>query len=259
MYKKHKPLKMEMPRYLCTQFIKLLMKTEEKDDDESCQSTINPSEWKGRTIEIDDAGTGDLVGDAFIGFRDAETRKIIFQSVPVGIYSEGNKDDDPPKKYIVNVVKKGLRALNHSKGDRILLCRGDCFNLVREYFEENNIYYEPAIIEGELQNSVEGRYIQHLRKLGITSRNLTVESGAQRYFISFSWVCRDFPNRERFVKTGSPSWEKKWRKIAIERYQKYQRKKDRTRIDSIKKRANQILELMVENPISVRKATPKRQ
>jgi hypothetical protein len=234
------------------------MKTKiEKDDDESCQSTYNPSEWKGRTIEIDDAGTGDLVGDAFIGFRDVETRKIIFQSVPVGIYKEGNKDEDPPKKYIVNVVKKGLRALNHGKGDRILLCRGDCFNLVREYFEQNNIYYEPAIIEGELQNAVEGRYIQHLRKLGIISRNLTVESGAQRYFISFNWVCRDFPNRERYVKTGSPSWEKKWRKIAIKRYQKFQRNKAHERIDSIKRRANKIYELMFESPISASEATSK--
>ncbi len=234
------------------------MKTkEEKDDDESCQSTINPSEWKGRTIEIDDAGTGDLVGNAFIGFRDVDTGKIIFQSVPVGIYNEGNKDDDPPKKYIVNVVKKGLKLLNHSKEDRILLCRGDCFNLVREYFEENDIYYEPAIIEGVLQDAVEGRYIQHLRKLGITSRKLTTEAGAQRYFISFDWVCRDFPNRERFVKIGSPSWEKKWRKIALKRYQKYQRNNARDRIDSIKRRANQIYELMFEKPISVSKATSK--
>ena len=232
------------------------MKTEKKDDDESCQSTNNPSEWKGRTIEIDDAGTGDLVGDAFIGFRDTETRKIIFQAVPVGLYNEGNRDDDHPKKHIVKVVKKALRELNHSKGDRILLCRGDCFDLVREYFNMNNIYYEPAIIEGVLQNAVEGRYIQHLRKLGITSRNLTEESGAQRYFISFNWVCRDFPNRERFVKTGFPSWEKKWRKIALKRYNNFQRNKD-LEINIIKRRANEIYNLMLEKPISVRESTSK--
>ncbi|MHA2088202.1 MAG: hypothetical protein ACW972_07990 [Promethearchaeota archaeon] len=235
------------------------MKTKkEKDDNESCQSTNNPSEWKGRTIEIDDAGTGDLVGDTFIGFRDSETGKIIFQSVPVGIYKEGNKDDDPPKKHIVNIVKKGLKALHHSKGDRILLCRGDCFKLVREYFKENNIYYEPAIIEGKLQNAVEGRYVQHLSKLGITSRNLTTEAGAKRYFILFDWICRDFPNRERFVKTGSPSWDKKWRKIAIRRYEKYQRNKT-PEIDRIKSRANKIYELMFEKPISVREVTSKRK
>ena len=156
------------------------MKTKiEKGDDESCQSTNNPSEWKGRTIEIDDAGTGDLVGDAFIGFRDTETGKIIFQSVPVGLYNEVNKDNDLSKTHIVKVVIKALRKLKHGKGDRILLCRGNCFDLVREYFNENNIYYEPAIIEGKLQDAVEGRYIQHLRKLGVNSSNLTKESGIQ--------------------------------------------------------------------------------
>ena len=226
----------------------------EKDDIVSCQSTNNPSEWKGRTIEIDDAGTGDLVGDAFIGFRDTENGKIIFQSVPVGLYNEDNKDDDQPKKHIVKIVIKALKKLNHGKGDRILLCRGNCFDLVREYFNENEIYYEPAIIEGELQDAVESRFIQHLRKLGINSRNLTTESGIQRFFISFNWVCQDFPNRERFVKTGFPSWKKKWRKIAMKRYEKYQKSKSPTR-NKIKKRANEIYELMFENPKSLKETS----
>ncbi len=235
------------------------MKTKmEKNDDESCQSTKNPSEWKGRTIEIDDAGTGDLVGDTFIGFRDTETGNIIFQSVPVGLYNEDNKDDDLPSKHIVKVVIKTLKKLKHGKGDRILLCRGSCFDLVREYFNENNIYYEPAIIEGKLQDAVEGRYIQHLRKLGVKSSNLTKESGIQRYFILFNWVCRDFPNRERFVKTGFPSWKKKWREIAIKRYQNS--KKDKTLVrEEIMQRANQIYELMFEKPISVRESISKSQ
>lgn len=218
-------------------------KKSEKDDEESCQSTNNPSEWNGRTIEIDDAGTGDLVGDAFIGFRDTERGMIIFQSIPVGLYNKDNKDDDRPKKYIVKIVKKALRALNHGKGDRILLCRGNCFDLVREYFNENDIYYEPAIIEGELQDAVEGRYLQHLRKLGITSGNLTKESGAQRYFILFYWVCRDFPYRERFVKTGFPSWNKKWRKIAMRKTKNDQKNMIHLR-DKIRRRAEEIYEIM---------------
>ncbi|MFX1377431.1 MAG: hypothetical protein ACFFA0_16655 [Promethearchaeota archaeon] len=235
------------------------MKTKiEKDDVESCQSTNNPSEWKGRTIEIDDAGTGDLVGDAFIGFRDTKTGKIIFQSIPVGLYNENNKDEDLPKKHIVKVIIKGLRKLKHGKGDRILLCRGNCFDLVREYFNENDIYYEPAIIEGKLQDAVEGRFIQHLRKLGVKSSHLTKESGIERYFILFNWVCRDFPNRERYVKTGFPSWKKKWRKIAMKRYQNSKGVKTHKR-EEIKQRANEIYDLMFEKPISVRKSNSNSQ
>jgi len=233
----------------------------EKDDQEppeSCQSTVNPREWKGRTIEIDDAGTGDLVGDAFIGFRDTETGNIIFQSVHVGLYNEENKYDNKQNKQIVKLVIKGLKALNHHKDDRILLCRGNCFDLVREYFDENKIYYEPAIVEGELQDAVEGRYIQHLRKLGITSRKLTKDSGIQRYFIQFNWICQDFPNRERFVKTGFPSWKKKWRNIAEKRYKKYKTDDSRIR-ERIQRRANTIYNLQFEKPISVGELSSKRK
>jgi len=230
------------------------MKTKtEKDDQESCQSTINPSEWKGRTIEIDDAGTGDLVGDALIGFRDMNTGKIIFQSVPVGLYNEENKNEDQPKKYILKIVIKALRALNHREGDRILICRGNCFDLVREYFDENEIYYEPAIVEGKLQDAVEGRFIQHLRKLGVSSKNLTMDSGIQRYFLLFNWVCQDFPNRERYVKTGFPSWKKKWRKIAMDRYHNSKRSKVQRR-EIIERRANEIYQIMFEKPLSMGKA-----
>jgi hypothetical protein len=225
------------------------MKTEiEINGDESCQSTLNPSEWKGRTIEIDDAGTGDLVGDAFIGFRDTKNGKILFQSVPVGLYNKDNKDKDLAIKHIVKIVIKTLRKLKHSKRDRIFLCRGNCFDLLRKYFNENDIYYEPAIIEGKLQDAVEGRFIQHLRKLGVKSKNLTKESGIERYFILFDWVCRDFPNRERFVKTGFPSWNKKWRKIAIKRYHNTKKSKIRESKE-IKRRANKIYELMFEKPV----------
>ncbi|MFW9899143.1 MAG: hypothetical protein ACFFDO_07775 [Candidatus Thorarchaeota archaeon] len=228
------------------------MKTEkEKHDGESCQSTNNPSEWKGRTIEIDDAGTGDLVGDAFIGFRDTETGKIIFRSVPVGLYNEENKDEDCQKKHIQKIVIEALEALKHGKGDRILLCRGSCFDYVREYFNEINIYYEPAIIEGKLQDAVEGRFIQHLRKLGISSKNLTKEAGIQRYFILFDWICRDFPNRERFVKSGFPAWKRKWRKIAKKRYNKYQGKNLQKK-NQIKRRAREICENIINKPISSR-------
>jgi hypothetical protein len=229
------------------------MKTKiEKDDNRSCQSTNDPSEWNGRTIEIDDAGTGDLVGDAFIGFQDTKNGKIIFQSVPIGLYNEDNKDDNRPNKHILKVVLKALKLFNHKKGDRVLLCRGDCFDLVREYFNENNIYYEPAIIEGELQSAVEGRYVEHLRTLGVSSKNLSTESGIQRYFILFDWVCRDFPNRERFVKTGFPSWKKKWRKIAMKRYSKYHQNKSQE-INKIKRRADEIYKLMNENSRTLKK------
>ena len=80
-----------------------------------------------------------------------------------------------------------------------------------------------------------------------------MDSGIKRYFILFNWVCRDFPNRERYVKTGFPAWKKKWRNIALERYQNSKKGSSQRRV-LIEQRANEIYKLMLEKPISVRKS-----
>ena len=201
-----------------------------------------------KTIEIDDSGTGDLVGDAFIGFHVLETGKIIFRGIPVGLYNEENHKDRKWFDYIVDMVKDGLEALNFDKeSDLVQICRGSCFDRVREWFDEVGIKHEPSIIEGKLQDAVEGRLISHLRSLGVTSKKLTKEAGSQRYFVLFNWVAHNFPEREKFVKSGFPAWKKKWRDIAKNKYENYKYGNNRniSKVrDSIKKRATEILEVM---------------
>lgn len=177
---------------------------------------------KPRVIEIDDSGTGDLVGDAFIGFHVLNTGEIIFRGIPVGLYNEENHKDRKSLDYILEMVKDGLKALNFNKEyDIIQICRGNCFDRVREWFDECGIKHEPAIVEGKLQEAVEGRLVSHLRKLGVKSPKLTKEAGFDRYFTLFNWVIKDFPSREKYVKTGFPSWKKKWRTIAEERFRRH--------------------------------------
>jgi len=183
-------------------------------------------ELNGKTIEIDDSGTGDLVGDAFIGFHLIESGELLFKRVPVKLYKKKNLEKNAPKKKILELVKQGLKELNYNKKtDIVKLCRGDCFDLVREYFDKEKIQYEDASIEGVLQLAVEGRLVQHLRNLGIRSRNLTIKSGAKRYFILFDWVARNFPRREKYVKSGFKRWRTHWRQKAIDKYEKYQGKR----------------------------------
>jgi hypothetical protein len=201
-----------------------------------------------KTIEIDDSGTGDLVGDAFIGFHVLETGKIIFRGIPVGLYNDENHKDRKWFDYIVDMVKDGLNALDFDKKkDLVQICRGSCFDRVREWFDEEGIKHEPAIIEGKLQDAVEGRLVSHLRSLGVKSRKLTKEAGSQRFFVLFNWVAHDFPKREKFVKSGFPAWQKRWRETAKNKYENYKYGKSvntsQIRV-SIKKRASEILKAM---------------
>jgi hypothetical protein len=174
------------------------------------------------TIEIDDAGTGDLVGDAFIGLLRKETGELVFKNLPVDLFKGENWKNKKPFEEVVNLVKEGLTELKFQKNkDIIHLCRGNIFDQVRNYFLEKGINYEDAIVEGKLQDAVEGQLIKHLRKdLNVHSRNLTVKSGARRFFVLFNWVCYDFYKREKYVKSGFKKWNSVWRKRAIEKYNK---------------------------------------
>lgn len=178
------------------------------------------------TIEIDDAGTGDLVGHAFIGLLRKETNELIFKTLPVELFKGENWKNKKPFKVVVSLVKDGLAELNFNKNTEIVhLCRGNIFDQVRSYFLEEGINYEDTIVEGKLQDAVEGKLIEHLRKdLGVRSKQLSTRAGAKRFFILFNWVSYDFYNREKWVKSGFKKWNSIWRERAIKKHSKRKKK-----------------------------------
>lgn len=180
-------------------------------------------------IEIDDAGTGDLVGDAFIGLLRKNNGQIVFKTLPLALFKGENWTNKEPLEKVVELVKDGLKELNYQKDtDVIHLCRGNIFDDLRNYFIKEGINYEDAIVEGKLQDAVEGRLVEHLRNdLGVRSSQLTKKSGAKRFFVLFNWVCYDFYKREKFVKSGFKKWNIIWRDRAIEKYNKLKNSRKR--------------------------------
>ena len=173
------------------------------------------------TIEIDDSGTGDLVGDAFIGLLRRETDEIVFRALSVDLFKGDNWKNKMPYIMAVELVKEGLKELNFNKEtEKIELCRGNIFDRVRDYFDEEEIKYEPAIIDGKLQDAVEGKLVKHLRELGVRSKSLTIKAGAKRYWVLFNWLSYDFYKREKYVKSGFKKWKTVWRERAIEKHKR---------------------------------------
>lgn len=185
------------------------------------------------TIEIDDSGTGDLVGDAFIGLLRKETEELVFKTLSVDLFNDDNWNNKMPYIMAVELVKEGLKELNFNKEtEKIELCRGNIFDRVRYYFDEEEIKYEPAIIDGKLQDAVEGKLVEHLRDLGVRSKSLTTKSGAKRYWVLFNWLSYDFYKREKYVKSGFKKWKTVWRERAIEKHERI----NQERINQEKKR-----------------------
>ncbi len=182
------------------------------------------------TIEIDDSGTGDLVGDAFIGLLRKETDELVFKNLSVDLFKGDNWKNKMPYTMAVELVKEGLKELNFNKEtEKIELCRGNIFDRVRDYFDEEEIKYEPSIIDGKLQDAVEGKLVEHLRELGVRSKKLTTKSGAKRYWLLFNWLSYDFYRREKYVKSGFKKWNTIWRERAIEKHERIKREKNRYR------------------------------
>jgi predicted aldo/keto reductase-like oxidoreductase len=186
------------------------------------------------TIEIDDAGTGDLVGDAFIGFLRIESGELIFRTLSVDLFKGENWENKKPLEKAVEMVKDGLKELNFQKEQEIVkICRGNIFDQVRAYFVEEGINYEDTVVEGKLQNAVEEKLVDHLRnQLGVRSKSLNKKSGAKRFFVLYNWLCHDFFRREKFVKSGFKKWNTVWRDRAIKKYEKIRNSK------KIKERGN---------------------
>ena len=72
------------------------------------------------TIEIDDAGTGDLIGDAFIGLLRKGTGELIFKALPVDLFKGENWKNKIYLKDTVKMVRDGLIELNFQKDNELI-------------------------------------------------------------------------------------------------------------------------------------------
>ena len=168
------------------------------------------------TIEIDDAGTGDLIGSAFILFWRRETNDLLKKEVPLELYQAPLSDANRlTQEHIQQLFLEAIQELDISKTEDIHLCTGSCFDKARDYLKTEQYNLFDTKIEGYLQDQVEQTYLDHLHETyGITSKKLTVESGKKRFFLLYNWVTQDFPRRQHFVKSGTAGWQKKWKQKA---------------------------------------------
>ena len=162
------------------------------------------------TLEIDDSGTGDLLGSAFILFWRRETNTLVKKEVPLKLYQSPDFNN-LTKEYIKNLFIETFKEMDIPKTEDIYLCTGNCFDLARVFLKEKEYNYHDAKIEGYLQDCVEQTYLDHIiEEYDVPAHRVSIESGAKRFFSLFHWVYQDFPRRKAFVKSGFPKWKTKW-------------------------------------------------
>lgn len=168
-------------------------------------------------IQIDDAGSGSLVGGTCIGILRKETGEYHYRIIPVHLFNEANFKNKTYIYYTTEVVKNALNKLSVKKEEDILICQGYMFEDTRKFLAREKYSFSNSKIEDPLQSLIEK-----------TFENYTISLGLPRDFISYTkypfhfhrllkWVYADYDNRIKLCKTGWKSWQK-YRIINVEVY-----------------------------------------
>ena len=107
----------------------------------------------------------------------------------------------------VEIVLEGLEALGAGPEEPIHICTGYVLSRVREVLRERGYRVIPSKIVGETQRMAEEAFLRSLERIGV--RGASLEAGRRRFLHLLRWVHEDLEGRERFVKTGWPSWERR--------------------------------------------------
>ncbi len=164
-----------------------------------------------KEILIDDAGWGDLILGAVIGALKLPDRKYMERRIPVSFFQPPKFEN---KQYLdegVKIAKELVEVMQPDKETYFKVCSGYVLSRIRIYLRNQGFNVEKAKITGELQERVEKSFIEWCKEVGVPPEILETK---RRFYPLLEWVAEKIELRERLVKTGWKSWQKKWRKEA---------------------------------------------
>ena len=159
-------------------------------------------------IQIDDSGSGSLIGGTCIGLYHTDTKKYYYGIIPVEYY---NKKNFSRKKYLdcaVDIVQEGFEALSVNKNDPIEVCQGYMFDKLRTWLTDHQYQWDSTHIIGDLQDSVENTFEQYAVSLGFPDQYVKYTKYPFHFHRILRWVYADYENRIKHCKVGWKSWQK---------------------------------------------------
>ncbi len=162
------------------------------------------------TIEIDDAGTGDILYGVVIGAYRSEDDHFIYDMIDVRYFQEPVYDK---KRHLNEARRIALRLVDRlglKEEEKIIICTGDVLNeaaeaLIEQYGEER---IERGKIEGRAQFLVEQAYTDELRNIGYEARDDRTEKWGKNFWHMYNWVRKDPERRLRWTKSAFPNLKK---------------------------------------------------
>lgn len=159
-------------------------------------------------IQIDDAGSGSLIGGTCIGVIRIETNEYYYEIIPIEFYSKDNFKKKLYLDYVVTIVNRIFNKLKVNKTEKIQVCRGYMFDKLRKWLKEYNYNFESTKITDPLQSKIEKTFEEYAVSLGLPEKFITYTKYPFHFHRLLKWVYADYENRKELCKTGWKSWSK---------------------------------------------------
>ena len=159
-------------------------------------------------IQIDDSGSGSLVGGTCIGAMRTETGDFAYDFIPISYYSS---ELFLSREYLVKssqIVFSLLKKLRLQPEERVEICQGYMFNQARLEMKEKKIAFQPVKIGDPLQSVIEETFQNYALKLGVPPQYVKYTKYPLHFHRILRWVYADYDNRAALCKTGWKSWKK---------------------------------------------------
>ena len=159
-------------------------------------------------IQIDDSGSGSLIGGTCIGAIRVETGNYLYDFIPTKYY-QGNLFST--KRYLnksAEIVLSLLKRLDWKPNEEIQICQGYMFDQARKYLDARQINYTSSKITEPLQSQVEKTFQEYALNLGLLPQYVKYTKYPLHFHRILRWVYADYEKRAVLCKTGWKSWKK---------------------------------------------------
>ncbi|MEA4963961.1 hypothetical protein [Lutispora sp.] len=159
-------------------------------------------------IQIDDAGSGSLIGGTCIGALRCETGEYYYEIIPPILYDKTNFKNKSYLYYTTQIVKNALEILQVNENEEIEVCQGYMFDDARKYLKNKNYKYKGTKICDPLQSLIEKTFEEYSISLGLPRDFIMYTKYPFHLKRLLKWVYADYGNRVKYCKTGWKSWVK---------------------------------------------------
>ena len=157
------------------------------------------------TIQIDDAGVGDLLHGVVVVVHRKETGEFHYDMIHVSLFQSPNFGKKLYQKKATELALNLLSQMKLGENEEIEICSSFLFDetrpdLAAKYGKER---VKTSVITGDAQNNVETAYLDEIRNLGYEPIPERDDKRARSFFHMLRWI-KNNPERLRYAKTGWP-------------------------------------------------------